>query len=278
LPLLVVPLGADEAGDLTLAEWDALRACDLVMFEQPAHPLVERLREAGVKAVPFDDEPAATDDGRALVADPGSPRIIELARAGAVVTSGVAETPDSLTAAHGAYVGRRAAKQLGSLALIMARLRGPDGCPWDAEQTHSTLETHLLEEANEVLQAIDDGQVGAELEEELGDLLLQVVFHSQLAADDSRFDVAGVGEGIITKLIRRHPHVFGDTEVADAGEVLRNWQTIKKSEPKKREPFGERDLERALDRLLALARRKGVEPNAALARSLERFPEIGPAS
>lgn len=260
-------------GDLTLSEWESLLACELVMFEEPTHPLAGRLRAVGISAVPFDDEPTALDDGRALVAEPGSPRIVELAKAGAVVTSGVAESPDALTAAHGSYVGRRAAKKLGSLALIMARLRGPDGCPWDAEQTHLTLETHLLEEANEVLQAIDDGDLGPKLEEELGDLLLQVVFHAQLAADDERFDVANVSDGIVTKLIRRHPHVFGDTKVADAGEVLRNWQTIKKSEPKRSAPFDERDLERALDRLLLLARRKGVDPDEALARSVQRFRE-----
>jgi XTP/dITP diphosphohydrolase len=272
MSLLVVPLAADEASDLTLGEWDRLRRCRLVMFEEPGHPLVERLRAEGVEAVPFDDEPRATDDGRALVAHPSSPRIVELAREGASVTTGVAEAPDGLTAAHGAYVGRRATKELGSLALVMARLRGPDGCPWDAEQTHESLETHLLEEANEVLQAIDDGHVGAELAEELGDVLLQVAFHSQLAADEGRFDLAEVGEGIVAKLVRRHPHVFGDVEVADAGEVLRNWQTIKSGEEKKASrPFDERALERALDRLLSLARRKGVDPDGAVERAVQRF-------
>jgi uncharacterized protein YabN with tetrapyrrole methylase and pyrophosphatase domain len=271
MPLLVVPLGASEVGDLTLGEWDALLENELVMFEDPRHPLIERLRAAGIEAGPFDDEPQADRSGWALVAEPGSPRIVELARSGATITSGVAEVPDSLTAAHGAYVGRRAAKRLGSLALVMARLRGPDGCPWDAEQTHESLETHLLEEANEVLQAIDAGDVGTDLAEELGDLLLQVMFHSQLAADEERFDVAAVGEGIVAKLIRRHPHVFGDVEVGGADDVLRNWQTIKQGEKGRSHPFDEQALERVLDRVLALARRKGVDPERALAGSIERF-------
>jgi XTP/dITP diphosphohydrolase len=272
LPLLVVPLGADEAGQLTLAEWDALCASDLVVFEDPAHPLIERLRSAGIEAGPFDDEPSASWQSRAFVAAPSSPRIVELAREGAIVSSGTSAPPDSLTAAHGAYVGRRAAASLSSLALVMARLRGPDGCPWDAEQTHQSLETHLLEEANEVLQAIDDGDVGEGLAEELGDLLLQVAFHSQLAADDDRFDVALVADGIVAKLVRRHPHVFGDTAVSGADEVIRNWQTIKKGEGPKAS-FDERAFESSLVRLLALAERKGVDPAAALARAAVRFRE-----
>jgi uncharacterized protein YabN with tetrapyrrole methylase and pyrophosphatase domain len=271
VPLLVVPLGVDEAGDLTLSEWDALRHRDLVLFERADHPLIERLRAEGVAAGPFDDEPEADRERWALVAEPDSARIVELARSGAAVTTGVAEAPDDLTAAHGSYVGRRAAKKLGTLALVMARLRGPDGCPWDAEQTHQSLETHLLEEANEVLQAIDAGDLGADLAEELGDLLLQVMFHSQLAADDRRFDVSDVGDGIIAKLIRRHPHVFGDVEVDGADEVLRNWHSIKQGETKRSHPFDAHALERILDRVLLLARRKGVDPEQALERSVARF-------
>ena len=271
MPLLVVPLGVDEAGDLTLNEWDSLLHRELVLFERPDHPLIERLRAAGITAGPFDDEPRADEDGWALVAEPDSSRIVELARAGAAVTTGVAEAPDDLTAAHGSYVGRRASKKLGTLALVMARLRGPDGCPWDAEQTHQSLETHLLEEANEVLHTIDAGDVGPELAEELGDLLLQVMFHSQLAADERRFDVAEVGEGIVAKLIRRHPHVFGDVEVADASEVLRNWHSIKAGESKRSHPFDEHALERILDRVLLLARRKGVDTELALDRAVTRF-------
>jgi uncharacterized protein YabN with tetrapyrrole methylase and pyrophosphatase domain len=237
MPLLVVPIAPEEAGSLTLDEWDALTACGHVLFERPDHPLAARLRDAGVDARPFDDEPAPDRDGWALVTDPSSPRVLELARGGATVTSGVSPAPDALTAAHGAYLARRGAASLGALALVMARLRSDDGCPWDREQTHESLRVHLLEEAYEVLDAIDRGETGDELEEELGDVLLQVAFHSQLAADDDRFDMAGVADRIVAKLLHRHPHVFGETTVADAAEVIRNWESIKTEEKKREGPF-----------------------------------------
>ncbi|MEX0989125.1 MAG: nucleoside triphosphate pyrophosphohydrolase [Actinomycetota bacterium] len=115
------------------------------------------------------------------------------------------------------------------LVRVMQRLRGPDGCPWDHEQTHRSLGKHLLEEAHETLEAIDTGDTGA-LRDELGDLLLQVVFHAQIASDDGAWDVDDVADAIVTKLIRRHPHVFGDAEVSGAGEVLTNWEQIKAEE------------------------------------------------
>ena len=228
--LVVVPLAAGDAGWLTLDEWDLLTSCERVVFEHPDHPLADRLRAAGVAAGPFDDEPDATRSGWALVADPESPRVIELARAGATVTAGAAPSPDDLTAAHGARFGRRAGSSLAGLALVMARLRGPDGCPWDAEQTHESLRVHLLEEAHEVLEAIDAGATGPELEEELGDLLLQVYFHAQLASEDERFDVGSVADRLVAKLLHRHPHVFGDVVVAGAAEVVSNWEAIKAKE------------------------------------------------
>jgi NTP pyrophosphatase (non-canonical NTP hydrolase) len=219
---------------LTLAEWDRLCACRMVLFENPRHPLLSRLALAGVPAAPFDDEPSATSHGIGFVADPSSPRIVELARLGADVTCGPSSAPDTLTAAHGAYVSRRAQAKLGELAVVMARLRSEDGCPWDREQTHGSLVPHLLEEAGEVLEAIREGDVGHELEEELGDVLLQVAFHAELAARDERFDVADVAHAIVGKLIRRHPHVFGDVTVSDANEVVRNWMAIKAQEKSSR--------------------------------------------
>lgn len=230
MPLLVIALGADEAGALTMSEWDALVDCDLVLFEQHDHPLVQRLLDAGVLVEPLREEPSVGTGTVALIADPSSARIVALARAGAMVSVGAAATPDDLTAAHGAYVSRRAAASFGSLAAIMARLRGSDGCPWDAKQTHASLQKHLLEEAAEVIEAIEAGTTGAELQDELGDVLLQVAFHAQLAADEDRFDIEGVTQAIVAKLIRRHPHVFGDVSVADADEVIRNWNAIKAAE------------------------------------------------
>jgi len=139
----------------------------------------------------------------------------------------------------------------------MARLRGPGGCPWDAEQDHRSLARHLLEEAHEVLDAIDAGDSDL-LKEELGDLLLQVVFHAQMAADEGRWDVDDVAEGIVRKLIRRHPHVFGDVTVSGAGEVLVNWERIKADEK------GPKALEDDIPATLpALARASKVQRRAA---------------
>jgi MazG family protein len=112
---------------------------------------------------------------------------------------------------------------------IMARLRAPGGCPWDREQTPETLRPYLLEEAYEVLDAIDGGEPTA-VRDELGDLLLQVVFHAQLAAEAGRFTIADVARAIAAKLVRRHPHVFGEVQVRDAQEVVRNWSRIKADE------------------------------------------------
>jgi MazG family protein len=115
------------------------------------------------------------------------------------------------------------------LRQVVARLRAPEGCPWDREQTHVSLRAGLLEEAYEVVEAINQAD-DANLREELGDLLLQVVFHAQIAAEESRFDFDGVAQEITEKLIRRHPHVFGDDRCADSDAVLKRWEEIKRAE------------------------------------------------
>lgn len=112
---------------------------------------------------------------------------------------------------------------------IMARLRAPDGCPWDREQTHATLAPYLIEECCELLDAIDRADM-PHMCEELGDVLLQVVFHAQLASEAGVFDLEDVARGIADKLVRRHPHVFGDGRLETSGEVLRQWDQIKKAE------------------------------------------------
>jgi MazG family protein len=112
---------------------------------------------------------------------------------------------------------------------ISARLRARDGCPWDQEQTHASLRKHLLEEAYEVYDALESGATPA-LAGELGDLLLQVVLHAQLAAEEGVFDLADVQAAIATKIVRRHPHVFGDAEARTAGDVNRQWERIKAEE------------------------------------------------
>lgn len=244
MPLLVVVVAADECDLLTFGEWQQLRSKSRVLFEDPSHPLSAALEADGVTTGRFDDGPAddvladdvpAVDvEDTAVVIEPGSRYLMSLAEAGADVSVGPAGAPDPMTAAAGAWIARRASRSLSELAVVMARLRGPGGCPWDHEQTHESLQVHLLEEAHEVLETIDEGKLGPELEEELGDLLLQVVFHAQMAADDDRFDIDGVARSIVAKLIHRHPHVFSDTAVSGASEVVANWETIKAAEKSER--------------------------------------------
>lgn len=116
---------------------------------------------------------------------------------------------------------------------IVAHLRAPDGCPWDREQTHQSLRTHLLEESYEALEAIDAGDF-ASMREEFGDLLLQIVLHAQIASEEGQFTMTEVVKGIHDKIVRRHPHVFGDLELKDVGGVLQNWERLKEEERKER--------------------------------------------
>jgi XTP/dITP diphosphohydrolase len=208
------------------------------------------------------------------------------------------------------------------LVATETRLRGPDGCPWDAEQTHASLARHLVEESYEVLDAIEEG-TPEHLREELGDLLLQVVFHAQMAEDAGEFDIDGVARAITEKLVRRHPHVFGDLQVESAGEVVRNWDAIKREQEGRTDPLAgipaalpalqlaaklqkraaesgfawadvagppakvreeldeavkatkperlEEEVGDLLFSVVALARARGVEPEAALRRTARRF-------
>lgn len=118
-----------------------------------------------------------------------------------------------------------------SLVRIMARLRGPRGCPWDRKQTHRSLLKYLKEEARETIRAVERKDF-VNLEEELGDLLLQIVFHAQLAREKKRFTINGVIHGICRKLIRRHPHVFGKAKLKTASEVRAVWEELKRKEKK----------------------------------------------
>ena len=117
----------------------------------------------------------------------------------------------------------------GRLVAVMERLRGEGGCPWDREQTRESLKPYVVEEAYEVLEAIDEGDA-AKLREELGDLLLQVVFQAQVAREAGEFTIGQVAQAIVEKLVRRHPHVFGDASAASAQEVLHRWEAIKRAE------------------------------------------------
>ena len=130
--------------------------------------------------------------------------------------------------------------ELQRLMEIMAHLRSPEGCPWDQEQTHETLTRCLVEEVSETLEAIDEKDIEL-LEEELGDLLLQVVFHAQIAKENGNFDMEDIAKGISDKLVRRHPHVFGDEKgtIDQADQVVDRWEQVKAEEKKQKGESGD---------------------------------------
>jgi tetrapyrrole methylase family protein / MazG family protein len=153
---------------------------------------------------------------------------------------------------------------------IMRQLRGPGGCPWDREQTLDSLKSNLIEETYEVIDAIESGD-RSELRSELGDLLLQVVFQTQICDEAGEFNFDDVVTGIADKLVRRHPHVFGDVQAATSGEVLRNWEKIKKTEKAAETP---RSLVEGIPRHLpALAKAHLVQKRVA--RAGFEWDEIG---
>jgi XTP/dITP diphosphohydrolase len=184
----------------------------------------------------------------------------------------VTRTPDS-SAPDAAPTG---AALLDAVA-VMDRLRSPGGCPWDAEQTHASLAPYLLEEAYEAFQALEDGDLSA-LRDELGDVLLQVLFHARLAEElpeGERWSIDDVASGLVAKLERRHPHVFGDVSVAGADEVNRNWEQIKADEREGRSPIASVPLAAPALTLAAKLQRKGGLPTSrdatAMLAAAERF-------
>lgn len=175
--------------------------------------------------------------------------------------------------------------QIERLRQIVERLRAPDGCPWDREQTHQSLKPHLLEECYELLDAID-AQNDSELKEELGDLLLQVVMHAQMASEEQRFTLDDVAELTADKLVNRHPHVFGENRLPNSDAVLKQWDAIKRGEKHQRKSA----LDGVPKNLPALAKAQKVqakaarvgfdwqEPNEVLAKIHEEIREIDSAS
>lgn len=160
----------------------------------------------------------------------------------------------------------------------MARLRAPDGCPWDREQTHQTLARCLIDECSELLDTIDRGDT-AHMREELGDVLIQVVFHAQLAAERGEFDFDDVARGINEKLIRRHPHIFGDARAETAADVIVVWEQVKAGEKAARgaeaAPAVFKELPPRLPALLlAEAVAKRIEQHALPAAGVVAEPEI----
>jgi tetrapyrrole methylase family protein / MazG family protein len=135
----------------------------------------------------------------------------------------------NVQAIPGSFMADSTGRLLEALLSLMDRLRGEGGCPWDREQTRASLKPYLIEETYEAIEAIDAGQTG-HIVEELGDVLFQVVFHCQIAKEQGEFTMADVLQVVLQKMTRRHPHVFGNAEVADSGEALRQWERIKRAE------------------------------------------------
>jgi len=145
---------------------------------------------------------------------------------------------------------------------VIARLRAPDGCPWDRKQTHRSLRPYLLEEAYEVLEALDREDPEA-LKEELGDLMLQILMHTQIATEEGEFTMPQLLQTAVTKMIRRHPHVFGDVHVETADEVLRNWEQIKQREAERQGKNDKSLLDGVATELPALAKAQAVQRKVA---------------
>jgi XTP/dITP diphosphohydrolase len=242
-------------GLLPLHAWSALSGTDLILLGAADHPLADHLAAADLRyeVVPEPDAPAALSRRDLLGGVDPLQRakvtwIVDRARAGeAVAYVYGAGDSEAFTRALGMEAARSqvevevvyfglAPKGVGLLELVEVeqRLRGPDGCPWDREQDHASLARYAVEEVHELLDAIAAGS-DDDIREELGDVLLQVVFHAQIADDDGRFDIDAVARGIIDKLVRRHPHVFADVVADDADTVMANWEQLKAQEKPERE-------------------------------------------
>jgi XTP/dITP diphosphohydrolase len=267
-------------GLLSWPAWEALRGAARVLAGSAGHPQLPALADAGVQyeIVASGPDPVAPAERARLLADaaaqaggpvvwlagnggPGRPGAAEEAAALATAVRDVPGGGPETTVLPGSadVPGARLLDLVTTMEILRAE------CPWDAGQTHESLAPHLLEEPYEALEALESGDYGA-LREELGDVLLQVIFHAKVASerdDGTGFSVDDVADGIVTKLVRRHPHVFADVAVSGADEVKRNWDAIKKAERAERARPGDAPSS-ALD---------GVpfgQPALALAAQLQR--------
>ncbi|MFF4651264.1 MazG family protein [Streptomyces sp. NPDC001380] len=307
-------------GLLSWPAWEALRGADLVLAGDPAHPQLPAVRQAGVRVRQYAPASvpalarglaeAAAAPGRTVVwiggAD-GDPGLTD-ALARLAVEGGLDAVPE-IELLPGSYdlPGAR----LLDLVAVMDRLRSPGGCPWDAGQTHGSLVRFLVEEAFELVEAIEEGDRGL-LREELGDVLLQVLFHARIAEEDpdEPFGIDDVAAGLVEKMMYRHPHVFGGADAETPAEVEANWDRLKAAEKQRDSavdgvplaqpalalaaklvsrarkagldvpagspaalPAGaaEEDLGEALLGLAALAQSEGVDPEAALRAAARRY-------
>ncbi|HZC40988.1 MAG TPA: MazG family protein [Streptosporangiaceae bacterium] len=251
--VLLVTTPTVRPGLLTRQAWRELDQAARVLAGPAGHPLLPALAEAGIGSEVVPDEPgdglpallarAAAETGGGSVVwlcdhggaeqDPASRAAAAAALAAAVTAAGSAEAPAGSGGVRAEVLAGSEdlpGGQLLRLVAVMDRLRV--ACPWDARQTHASLAPHLIEESYEALEALESGDQAA-LAEELGDVLLQVMFHARIASergDGTAYTIDDVADGIVSKLVRRHPHVFGDVTVTGADEVKRNWDQIKAAE------------------------------------------------
>ncbi len=211
------------AGQLTWPAWSALRSADEVWAVEPSPGWVAALASGGVALSSWGDRSAAE-----LVERAAGRSVVLLDDGGEAVAGVLAEAgPYSVVVGAADLLGAR----LLDLVAVMDRLRSPGGCPWDAAQSHHSLLPYLLEETYETVEAIESGDP-EHLREELGDLLLQVVFHARVAAEDpsAPWGIDEVADGIVAKLVARHPHVFGSVDATTAEQVEANWEELKRAE------------------------------------------------
>ena len=305
--LVLIDTADQLPGLLPLHAWSALMTTDLVLVGSSDHPFVDHLEAAGLayEVVPRPDEPAAGGLSRQELLSGLS--MDDKRRASWIVDKvkervqvaylfGVGDE-ESFTRTLGMEAARAQVEvevvyfgvtpkgvRLLDLVQVEARLRGPQGCPWDHEQNHETLARFAVEEVYELLEAIDGGEPG-DIAEELGDVLLQVIFHAQIAEDAGAFTIDDVAQGITDKLVRRHPHVFADVTVSGAGEVMTNWQELKAAEKPERTGMfdGVVNAQPALQlagKLQSRAARKGfdwADDTEALAAVYAEVEEVGGA-
>jgi XTP/dITP diphosphohydrolase len=256
--LLLVDTSDVLPGLLPIHGWSALMTSDLVLTASEDHPFTPHLDAAELRheIVPSPDEGSALArqdllSGLSPVDKARAEWIVDRVREVGEVTYLFGPSDgEAFTRTLGMEAARAQVEvevvyfgvapkgtRLLELVAVEERLRGPGGCPWDLEQDHASLGRYAIEEVYELLEAIASGDPEA-VQEELGDVLLQVVFHAQIADDEGTFDIDAVAGGIAEKLVRRHPHVFADVDVADSSEVMRNWEDLKAQEKPERDgPF-----------------------------------------
>ncbi len=278
-------------GLLPFQAWDALGTAEVVLLRDvDAHPSAPHLYAAGLDLAEL--EPASLERGDLDLTRPGAPDDRRLAKAltsralgGEVpvyllgsADGGLAPALAGMAAEHGLQIELvflaplPEGTELLRLVEVMRRLRDPEhGCPWDAEQDHGTLVTYLLEETYELVEAIEAGS-DVDIAEELGDVLLQVVFHARIASDRQAFGIDEVARGIADKLERRHPHVFADGDAETADDVRVSWEKLKAEEKGRTGPF--EGVPETMAGLMLLEALQGKAAKRALVHEPNALPEL----